>query len=183
MKNDELVGRNITRFRGTRSQADIAKMMRARGWKWSQGTISTIETGERPLRFNEAADLADILDVPLDSLLREEGDAEISARARVVASAANSLATAVEDYWEAQVNLAIVGDQAESRDGQSLVILGDWLAKRPEDIIAGLRAKHDAEAMAEEAQFGLDRSANQNGKFVTLLNENWDTDGKHQEEA
>jgi len=157
--------------------------MRGRGWKWSQGTISTIETGERPLRFNEAVDLADLLGVPMDLLLREDGDTEISTRARVVATAAESIASAVEDYWEAQMNLAIVGDRAETRDGLSLVVLETWLTKRPEDVIAELREKRDAEAKAEEVQYGFDPKQNTNGKFLNMLNEHWNRDVKHQEEA
>jgi hypothetical protein len=42
-------------------QAEVASAMRDRGFKWSQTTVWKVESGERPLRFTEAAGLADAL--------------------------------------------------------------------------------------------------------------------------
>ncbi|GAB4083031.1 helix-turn-helix transcriptional regulator [Modestobacter muralis] len=52
------------------SQVALATEMARRGFPaWSQATVSNTEAGTRPLRLAELAGLADVLDVPLASLL------------------------------------------------------------------------------------------------------------------
>jgi len=43
------------------SQQSLATAMRERGWRWSQATVWAVESGERPLRITEAADVVEIL--------------------------------------------------------------------------------------------------------------------------
>ncbi|WP_460889084.1 hypothetical protein [Promicromonospora xylanilytica] len=70
-ERDLHVGQNLTKHRGIRSQKALADWMRKRGWKWSQATVWSIEKGDRPLKFLEAVDLADALDIRIEDLLQE----------------------------------------------------------------------------------------------------------------
>lgn len=72
--------RELRRISG-RSQGDIAARMAARGWPWTQGTVSKIETGARVLRLAELADAAAVLGVPPMTLL-SAGEFEETARER-----------------------------------------------------------------------------------------------------
>ena len=42
------------------SQAGLATAMRERGFKWSQATVWSVETGERQLRLTEASVVAEL---------------------------------------------------------------------------------------------------------------------------
>lgn len=109
---DELIGRNVARFRGERSQADIAKAMRAQGWKWAQNTVSGVETGERPLRFAEALSLAHVLGISnVESFARESEFVTFKLYAAAAYEAHQKLIAAVKDFERAQRDLAITGDE------------------------------------------------------------------------
>lgn len=69
---DQRVGKNITLFRGSMSQQDLAHRMRAQGFKWSQATVWATEKGERPVRLSEVVALAEILDKPYDAFFLDE---------------------------------------------------------------------------------------------------------------
>jgi transcriptional regulator with XRE-family HTH domain len=73
MTSDIQVGLNVAYIRTSFgiSQKALSESMRKRGHKWAQGTVSNVETGERPLRLTEAADLADALTVDIDALTKE----------------------------------------------------------------------------------------------------------------
>ncbi|MCF3137668.1 helix-turn-helix domain-containing protein [Paenarthrobacter sp. AR 02] len=71
---DAIIGKNLVRLRGDRSQQEIADGMRHVGWKWSQATVWSVEKGERPLRLAEALSLAKLLFVRLDDLIMQELD-------------------------------------------------------------------------------------------------------------
>lgn len=64
-----MIGRNVTRLRGQKTQLDVAGAMRSAGYKWSQATVWSVEKGERPLKLAEAEDLAKILETDLVALL------------------------------------------------------------------------------------------------------------------
>ena len=53
-----VVGRNVRRLRGDRSQNEIAAFVRVAGLPWSQQVIASIEAGERQLDLGEAVLLA-----------------------------------------------------------------------------------------------------------------------------
>lgn len=60
MKSDVEVGAQVRQRRegSLLSQQDLAAAMRTRGYKWSQATVWSVESGERPLRLSEAVDVA-----------------------------------------------------------------------------------------------------------------------------
>lgn len=62
-QTDEQIGTDVTaaRERTEMSQRDLATAMTERGFKWSQATVSQIEKGTRPLRYNEAQHLAQLI--------------------------------------------------------------------------------------------------------------------------
>ncbi|WP_113717294.1 helix-turn-helix domain-containing protein [Arthrobacter dokdonensis] len=68
---DQNVGAFIQRRRGELrvSQGELAAEVQGRGLNWSQGTLSRVELGERPVRLTEALILADALSVPPELLL------------------------------------------------------------------------------------------------------------------
>lgn len=180
---DAQIGRSIARFRGERSQMELARAMRDRGWKWSQTTVSDVESGQRPLRLGEAADLADEFKLlSTDFFLKSDGDSEITARGRAVKIAADALEAAVHTYWQAQLNLALAGDEVEFKEGLSQLLLNDWLTKRPEDLIAELRKTQQAQGAAELSRLGIDADAAVNGpgdKYLNLFNAHWSADVEH----
>ena len=71
---DYQVGRNVRLLRGDLSQAKLAKAMHEAGFKWSQATVWSVESGERPVRLVEAIALASILHAPLEELAAVERD-------------------------------------------------------------------------------------------------------------
>jgi transcriptional regulator with XRE-family HTH domain len=70
MPNDTETGLNLQLIRSDRgmSQVYVAELMRAEGHKWAQNTVSSVESGERPLRLSEAAALANVFGVELHEL-------------------------------------------------------------------------------------------------------------------
>ncbi|MBA9002037.1 helix-turn-helix domain-containing protein [Thermomonospora cellulosilytica] len=52
------------------SQTELAKRMAELDLSWHQMTVARTESGERPLRLDEALALANIFQIPLDSLMR-----------------------------------------------------------------------------------------------------------------
>lgn len=68
------VGRNVQELRKARmlTQSDVAEGMTRRGLPRSQQTIVKIESGQRPVRLQEAAILAEVLEVDVDTLIEEQ---------------------------------------------------------------------------------------------------------------
>ncbi len=62
-QTDEQIGSDLTaaRERSGLSQRDLAAALNERGFRWSQTTVSQIEKGTRPLRYNEAQHLAELI--------------------------------------------------------------------------------------------------------------------------
>lgn len=65
-----MIGHRLAKLRGEMTQKELADKMRAKGWKWVQQTVGTVEKGERSLRLAEASDLSDILGVSVEALLQ-----------------------------------------------------------------------------------------------------------------
>lgn len=65
MDADEAVGKRIEDLRTSRdlSQGELSDLLRAAGLNWSQGTVSRVEAGTRPVRFTEAFTVAKALGV------------------------------------------------------------------------------------------------------------------------
>lgn len=103
---DKAIGENLAAYRAGRSQQWLADAMRARGHKWSQATVWSVEKGERPLRFTEAIDVAQILEVHRVDLLqlsRVESDLQIALRA--VDEAGTTALSAIFELLKAHQNL------------------------------------------------------------------------------
>lgn len=68
---EQVAGERIREIRITRhlTQAALAKAMQALGYNWLQTTVAKTEAAERPLRLNEATDLAGVLGVEVGYLL------------------------------------------------------------------------------------------------------------------
>jgi transcriptional regulator with XRE-family HTH domain len=72
---DERFGKKVRTLRESRrwSQAEVAKMLLDKGIQpMHPTTVAKIETGDRSVRINEAAAIADLFNVSLDSLLGRE---------------------------------------------------------------------------------------------------------------
>lgn len=69
---DARIGARLQELRGETSQANIAAAMAGRGHKWSQATVWAVESGKRPMRMSEAIDLAEILEIPVDSFAMQD---------------------------------------------------------------------------------------------------------------
>jgi transcriptional regulator with XRE-family HTH domain len=83
----EKFGERLREERGHRglSQAQLAKLLSARGVTAYPTTIAKIETGERVVRIEELAAIADLFDLSLDALIgrreRPSGDLDYAERA------------------------------------------------------------------------------------------------------
>ncbi|WP_346922120.1 helix-turn-helix domain-containing protein [Glutamicibacter creatinolyticus] len=65
---DVSVGANLKEFRGSMPQAELARRMTDRGFKWSQATVYEVERGGRPLKLSEALELAEVLGIVPEQL-------------------------------------------------------------------------------------------------------------------
>ena len=65
---NERLGANVRvlRERMDMSQAELARLMTERGWPWHQSTVYRVESGRQTVSFDEAVDLAAILQTSLD---------------------------------------------------------------------------------------------------------------------
>jgi transcriptional regulator with XRE-family HTH domain len=93
---EQIAGERIKELRLAHhwTQASLARAMRTRGYNWLQTTAAKTEAAERPLRLNEATDLARVLGVQVCDLL-ETGPAAREVDRRVVTAEANLRITAL----------------------------------------------------------------------------------------
>jgi len=107
---DEEIGRAVVALRGDRSQQALANAMRERGWKWSQATVWSIETGERPLRLAEAEDLASVLGLGvfgISDLLRDEPAVQIESVSRATQASYDAIAVATHEFLQHREDLFV----------------------------------------------------------------------------
>ena len=139
---DKQIGLNLVTFRGDMSQKDLALRMRTLGWKWSQATVWSIETGERPLRLAEATDLAQILHTHVSRLTGTEVEAALEQLSRQVEEAQQTLRTNLRAYRHAQFALAAAADRALEQ-GVDLPFAGAMiessLRTTPGDVLESMR--------------------------------------------
>jgi transcriptional regulator with XRE-family HTH domain len=71
---EQLVARQLRLLRQGRgwSQQEVAEKMRAYGYRWSQATVTRLESASRPIRLNELADLAILYGVPTAQFLQSD---------------------------------------------------------------------------------------------------------------
>lgn len=168
---DAQIGKNLSRLRGDLSQADLAKEMKERGYKWSQATVWAVEKGERPVRLAEAVDLAKIFDKDVSVLLRNETEAAlinvIQDQMKRVGASSKALSEAVRVF------------EGEKENLRATLVLANHSLER------GLIAENFKQALKvhlERAEAVLDISATQlarNGSDETV----GVVDGEHSEEA
>jgi transcriptional regulator with XRE-family HTH domain len=88
---EEAAGQELRHLRIARgwSQEEVAQRMSAYGYDWHQTLIGRIEAAQRPLRLNEAVDLAALFGVSLEMLLTRAHEADAGElRARIAAVSA-----------------------------------------------------------------------------------------------
>ncbi|WIE76394.1 hypothetical protein [Curtobacterium sp. MCSS17_007] len=156
--DDAQVGRNITRFRGTRSQKDLADAMRSAGHKWSQATVWAVEKGDRPLRLLEAKDVMRILGMHTWDLMQPDEGAIVKIAIHELNVATGELRDAAEAYIRAQDRLASYADiyfdaQAARGDDALFVMeasdIEPWLEQSAEGEVTDVREEMRASAAAQ----------------------------------
>lgn len=64
-----VIGHNVARLRGDKTQEQLSRLLRRRGLKWSRSTINGVEAGRREVDLVELCFLADAFEVPVGALL------------------------------------------------------------------------------------------------------------------
>ena len=123
-KTDKDIGAIVAALRGQTSQQNLAAKMTRQGFKWTQGTVSSVEKGERSLKLTEGAALAEVLGTDVRSLVGEE-QAALAEQAYDVASSAIHWAT--RDLQEA-TRVMVAGRHNLIRFGEVLSIDASDLA-------------------------------------------------------
>jgi transcriptional regulator with XRE-family HTH domain len=97
--DEEEVGRKIEALRTNAGlgQKELSERLRAAGVNWSQGTLSKVENGSRPIRFTEAIKVAQVLGVTTNELQPSGGALD-----RHVQRARWALSTATSAYRDAR---------------------------------------------------------------------------------
>ena len=170
MDQDEAIGRNLARARAAMTQADLAAAMKGLGWKWSQSTVWSIERGDRPLRLAEALAVAEILDVPVDSLARTEGaEAELHVAERAHKRARAEFDESVHRYVSALVQLVQGADRVEGEGG----VDASWEAWLRDEL-----PRQTPAAMTSNARIvaGIEAPEGQRGRWTTRLLEALEAD-------
>ena len=101
------IGSRVKQLRGEKSQGVLAESMRKRGFKWSQGTVWTVETGERPLRLSEAVALAELFGLPIEALSQPEDDMREQLLRAELAAARSEVERASSRVAEIEAELAL----------------------------------------------------------------------------
>ena len=101
---EETIGRNLAQMRksGAWSQSDIANHMRELGFKWSQATVWSVETGERPLRLTEAVCLAELFGVEASELTLDPAGMELRLAKEWLARCELDFSAALTNLGDAQ---------------------------------------------------------------------------------
>ncbi|MBT1001177.1 helix-turn-helix domain-containing protein [Paenarthrobacter sp. DKR-5] len=118
--HDEFLGQVLALKRGEMSQQALAEAMRARGWKWSQATVWSVEKGERPLRISEGIDLAAILGVSIEDFLVDPVLAsyskELSDAHEAQVRAARDITSGVVRFLRSEQRVRNLLQEAEEQD-------------------------------------------------------------------
>lgn len=143
IERDVLIGEAVAFHRGPRSQKSLGEAMRARGHRWSQATVWSVEKGDRPLKLAEAVDVAAELGVELDTLLRPPEGLPARWQVDQVLSRVDAAWTAVRggrhQLGEAQGELrGLVGDDATDPAVQAALGLDVALSGDEEPLRARL---------------------------------------------
>jgi transcriptional regulator with XRE-family HTH domain len=151
-ERDALIGRNVARLRGGRTQKELAEAMRERGHKWSQATVWSVEQGERPLRLTEADDLVQVLGHPFVTLSAPDSETLGWAMLRELRAAERDIEQATERYLDAQDQLAF-GVSEDRITGRVAELIMEELKITPWRV-----ARRKSDDLASEGSAEMDRS-------------------------
>lgn len=136
------------------SQSDVARAMSDAGHAWYQTTTSRVEAGDRPVRLTEARQLAELVGVSLDDLVRPPRYIQLR---RFVAETSARALEYVEQLEDATIELLTFQDalssareELRSRGGGFGGDAIDAAMARPEDIVRRARAIYDRETGREQ---------------------------------
>jgi transcriptional regulator with XRE-family HTH domain len=94
------------------SQTELARRMVEAGWpNYTQMTVSRTEKGERPIRLNEAASLAEVLGIRLADLWMDEDEQLWQHYLSRASEKANDVAHSIAEYGDATRQLAFTADE------------------------------------------------------------------------
>ncbi|ROP65657.1 hypothetical protein EDF55_0095 [Curtobacterium sp. ZW137] len=139
--------------------------MRARGFRWSQATVWSIEKGERPLRLSEAQAAAEVLNQPFFNFTADEGEAKIEAWMRECSQAAQEIDAAIDRFEQARFNLALTEEFLPERPTNRHYNAGGWLSTTVEDIVR----QHRQRDRGDEENIGQ-VSGGSNGAWIEQYN-------------
>lgn len=171
------------------TQTDVAKAMSKQGFSFHQPTVQRIESGERPIRLDEARAIAEILHSDVGVMVTGIGQAQALNLANELTRAREALKDAMRKRRNVSIELALAMDEAENEGG-----IDDRLATRARELLSETVADVLDEAQREDRQRNdLHRELNAElgeslihwydagGKWTSLLRET-DTataDGEH----
>ena len=136
---EKLAGHRLRQLRTARNWPlrEVAERMKAFGYNWHMTVVAKIETGQRPLRLNEALDLVALFGVRLEELLLDTAaaesldieaiDKEIAEKSAELDAARRESATAakVAEFQKASLHEASEALAAANiRIGQLTLVLG-----------------------------------------------------------
>jgi hypothetical protein len=153
--DDELIGRNVLRLRGERSQKDVADAMRELGYLWSQTTVWKVEQGTRSLRLHEAEALARVLGASQYALTMNSEESELHDANAKVSRAHAALDGAIDTYLDALEELTVVL-QTRAAGSARVETSRDWLKHDPASVVADVERRRRLEEEAEAK--GYERS-------------------------
>lgn len=135
-------GANVRLLREKRGmpQTELAALMKSRGFAFHQQTIQRIEAGERPVRLDEASELAMIFGRGLQEMLRNDAVTAAFEAAREVGRQEARISEAFDEYLDSRIELASALDAVpEGEFDGHLALMGEWLEKTPEQVLRDVR--------------------------------------------
>lgn len=132
---NEQIGANLTQYRGEMSQVALAEKMTALGHSWAQATVWSIEKGKRPLKLNEAMDLANLLKISVVDL----------ATSGESAKAVNCMRSDMQRLvakWEAAKDAVSALNEARSMYGAPAYLGYEFTPENLKDVPADIQKDH-----------------------------------------
>lgn len=141
------------RERAGLSQTELARRMKAQGHPWHQMTVARTETGERPIRLDEALALAAVLDIAVPDLYTAppDVDAQYEALVQAALSAEESLAR----YREMETRTAAIVGQLKEEALRARALAED--AQHDYEVAVNRLQRAESEAAAAKAGIEMAR--------------------------
>jgi transcriptional regulator with XRE-family HTH domain len=181
---DEIIGQNLTILRGDISQKELAAKMKTYGWKWSQATVWTVESGERPLRLAEAADIAMILELGargVESLTRPKGVAMVQTQLRFTAVQYSEMKQAIAEFRDSQMNLAATADDEGITTGLDQLGVRGWLTASPSQAAREVLEDEALEGAVDALRHPDTPPEKMQGEYISQWRETWGEYVEHKE--